>query len=355
MKRSLRLSVPILVALSIMMGMSAMTISAADHLDAPIVKHNGKVDINDLYIFHPGVGSRQDLSKTVLVLTVDPAAGVISPTSFQTGKAYAIHIDTNGDAVADANIWATFGALDHNGRQTVKITFDAGGARHSSTASGRTGQTFSAQGIKATAGLFDDPFFFDLASFRDGATFCQTGDSDFFLGLNTAAIVIEIPTSWFGANNVGVWANTYQGSTVQDRMGRPAINTVFNPPNPFEPSPPNPDLKDEFNQGNPVNDQANFRGEVVNTLTLLFSLNDATDLNTADDAGKIQGLANFLLPDILTVDLSKQTAFPNGRALPDDVIDTELGLITEGLITSDCIANDSNFTLTRFPYLQGAN
>jgi hypothetical protein len=335
--------------------MSALSISAADHLDAPIVKRNGKIDINDVYVFHPGVGNRQNLDKTVLVLTVNPAAGVISGVNFQTGRAYALHVDTDGDAWQDITIWTQFGAVDRNGRQSAKVTFEADGWRNTPTASGRTGSTWSAQGITATAGIFDDPFFFDLNSFNDGATFCQPGDSDFFKGLNTGAIVIEVPTAWFGSKQIGVWGNTYQGTAVQDRMGRPAINTVFNPPNPFEPSPPDPKLEDAFNQGHPSNDVANFKAEVVDTLTLLFSLNDATDRNKADDAPKVQALAGFLLPDILTVDLSKQTSFPNGRGLPDDVIDIELDLITEGLIKSDCVSSNSNFDLYHFPYLARAN
>jgi hypothetical protein len=334
-----------------MVGMSAMTISAADHLDAPITKLNGKIDINDVYIFHPGEGNRQNTEKTVLILTVNPAAGVISGTKFQSGKAYAIHIDNNGDAWQDATLWVSFGAVDRNGRQTARVTYQADGWRYSPTASGRTGSTFSAQGIKAQAGLFDDPFFFDLNSFNDGATFCQEGDKDFFKGLNTSAIVIEIPSSWLGSTNVGVWGATYQGINVVDRMGRPAILTVFIPPTPFEPS---PQLENAYNQTHPSNDVATWKPEIVNTLTLLFSLNDASDLNTADDASKIQGLANFLLPDLLTFDYSKQGGFPNGRRLADDVIDIELGLITEGLITTDCVGNSSNFRTT-FPYLQAAN
>jgi Domain of unknown function (DUF4331) len=99
-----------------------------------------------------------------------------------------------------------------------------------------------------------------------------------------------------------------------------------------------------------VNDQANFRGEVVDSLTTLFSLNNATDPNTGDDAGKIQGLADFLLPDILTIDTASSGGFPNGRGLNDDVIDTELGLISEGAVTTDCVPSD-NTLLNAFPYL----
>ncbi len=134
-----------------------------------------------------------------------------------------------------------------------------------------------------------------------------------------------------------------------DRMGIPAILTVFIPPNPFEPSPPAPELEDEFNLGVPANDQANFRGEIVNSLEVLFSLNDEAGDDPSDDAAQIQGLADALLPDVLTVELDQPTGFLNGRNLADDVIDAELALITEGACTTDFVDNDSVF-LDQFPY-----
>ena len=55
--------------------------------------------------------------------------------------------------------------------------------------------------------------------------------SDFFEGLNTLAIILEVPDGALG-RHIGVWATTEQwvdGSWVaRDQMGRPAINTVFN-------------------------------------------------------------------------------------------------------------------------------
>ena len=101
------------------------------------------------------------------------------------------------------------------------------------------------------------------------------------------------------------------------------------------------------------------RQEVVDTLQTLFSLNDpASNLggtdDPSDDAGKINALANFLLPVILTVDVSSSAGFPNGRQLNDDVIDTELGLITEGFVTKDCVPSD-NSILGTFPYVGNPN
>ncbi|MGZ4256276.1 MAG: DUF4331 family protein [Gaiellaceae bacterium] len=62
----------------------------------------------------------------------------------------------------------------------------------------------------------------------------------------------------------------------------------------------------------------------------------------------------MLLPDILTFDTSSSAGFLNGRKLTDDVIDAELGLITNGAVPGDCVANDSTF-LSGFPYLGSPN
>jgi hypothetical protein len=88
----------------------------------------------------------------------------------------------------------------------------------------------------------------------------------------------------------------------------------------------------------------------------LFSLNDppAGLDDPTDDAAAIQVLAGILLPDILTINTADPTGFLNGRAPANDVIDAELGLITEGAITTDCVVHESTFPNT-FPYLLPKN
>jgi hypothetical protein len=132
-----------------------------------------------------------------------------------------------------------------------------------------------------------------------------------------------------------------------DRMGRPAIATVFIPNNPLPPdrvSDGKSSLKNTYNHSDPVNDQANFRGEIIDTLEAGFG-RSAADANA---------LADFLLPDILTFDTASSTGFPNGRGLDDDVIDTELNLLSNGAIPTDCVPSD-NTLLTTFPYLGNPN
>ena len=322
-------------ATALVIGSTPGSSGAADHLDAPLVRTDGRIDINDVYAFHPG--SPQDLSRTVLVMTVDPAAGVLSPTDFHPDASYQFKIDTNGDAREDLSYHVDFDGTGASQQVMLRcVPASRCGAPGAVLAQGTTGSTVPVEGGGSLfAGVRDDPFFFDLAAFQNGLQFCPGGaGTDFFLGLNVAAIVLELPTSALGPNaNIGVWATASIGDGQVERMGRPAINTVFIPSA----------KKDAFNFGKPMHDQRDFRTDVVNTLLALGNSNATAN-----------ALADVLLPDVLTINTSAASGFLNGRNLADDVIDAELGLISGGAITTDCVANDSTFQ-SSFPYLGVAN
>lgn len=124
--------------------------------------------------------------------------------------------------------------------------------------------------------------------------------------------------------------------TQIDRFGLPAINTVFIPT----------DQKQTFNQSVPANDRANFRDEALATLAA-FGVTGAA----------AEGIADAVLPDTQPIDTSAPTAFLNGRAPSDDVIDGELTLIFGAgtpLSSDNVDANDVPF-LSSFPYLAPPN
>ena len=346
MKRILTISLYGLSMLALVFGLVAMPAGAADHLDAPGLTPPGgdtRLDITDVYAFR----SPSNPSNTVLVMGVNPLAGVLNNGTFHPGASYEIKIDSDGDAKEDLTFKVTFSSPDGSLAQSLTLRQLPARRGGSLLASGQTGQNISIPGGGGIrAGVFDDPFFFDLLAFlgANGRTFCDGGENDFFLGLNISAIVLEVPSSWLGSSNVGVWARTMLNDNQIDRMGRPAINTVFIPNNPFEPSGSEPSQKNAFNAGKPRHDQRDFRGEVVDTLEIFYGAGNST----------VDALADFLLPDVLTIDTSTMTAFPNGRKLTDDVIDIELGLVTNGAVPSDCVGNDSGFS-TSFPYLAPPN
>ncbi|HKZ21326.1 MAG TPA: DUF4331 family protein [Acidimicrobiia bacterium] len=344
--RELFRKVPILVpiaALAIGLAAGPASLLAADHLDAPGLTPPGgdsRLDINDVYAFQ----SPADPDQAVLIMTTNPAAGALTgQLGFHPDATYEFLADSDGDAKPDNWARFNFDPADSGGQQAYRLKVKGNGPN----LRGVTGQTIDLDGeVKVTAGTFDDPFFFDLVNFLAADFACSPGDGDtsnFFLGLNTQAIAFEFPREEL-SGTVGVWARTMLGDQQIDRMGRPAINTVFIPNNIFEPAGSEPSQRNAFNSGKPQHDQRDFRGEVEDTLEIFYGAGNPT----------VDALTDILLPDVLTVDFGSTTGFLNGRRLADDVIDAELGLVTNGAVTTDCVGNDSAFSGT-FPYLAAKN
>lgn len=306
-----------------------VTARASDHLDAPAIMIDGRMDINDTYIFK----STDAANSTAMIMTVNPAAGILSPTTFGSQTAYIFDIDRNGDAAADFSLIIRFSALNRlTGRQNVTVRFKYG-TTEVFAGGGVTGQNISLLGGgRLRADLFDDPFFFDLLGFQNGFNF--TG-MDFFEGFNTSAIVVEMPRNRIaGVNNISLVGRTTQLGFQKDRFGRPAINTALIPSG----------MKDFFNTTLPQNDATNFG------LTVRDRIEDLSG-----DAAYAEMLTMVLLPDTLTFDQSSSAGFLNGRKLADDVIDAELNLLTMGAVTTDMVdSNDKPFS-SLFPFLAAPN
>ena len=344
-------------AFVLVLGAAPLFVRGADHLDAPgLTSPEGLMtaDINDVYVFE---GS--DPGRTVIVMTTHPAAGAISPTSYATDVRYVLNVDNTGDAIQDMAYVMEFEGKGKKQAWTL-TRYSGGDARTLSKGKvitgGSTGKAKKAKGTRVFAGLRSDPFFFDLAAFREvvlgqpqGRTFCdQPGGAgvDFFAALNTNAIVIEQADSKLGTN-IGVWATTVNDGGQIDRMGRPAINTVFNSGND----------KNVYNASRPRDDDAGF-GDNVEAVLGTFS---ALDSEGAYSAGELDTLRTTLLPDVVTYDTSTAAAGPlNGRGLDDDVIDAELNIVTGGFpfpgrdamgaIPSDCVGPHTDYS-SSFPYL----
>jgi hypothetical protein len=313
----------------------------ADHLDSStkLTSPDGdpKTDITDIYIFQkPG-----DPAKSILILNVNPLAPTLA-REFQHGAAYDMLIDTNGDARADIGYRITFSPKRH-GKQFATVVRTArvpGGGDHDGErheviiehAPVSFGQAAHITGgehdaFRFFAGIRSDPFFFDLTAFLAGLKFHNPG-SDFFIDKNVFGIVLEVPSRrGLGPNpKVGYWARTLipAGGHLahDDQMGRPAINTVFN----------HGADKDLFN----VTPPASQRATVTSTgNTFLQNFIDTLETLGGYAVSQATGIAEILLPDILTYDYASSAGFLNGRKLADDVIDAELSLVTNGKITSD--------------------
>jgi hypothetical protein len=362
-----------MTGLTLTIGGPALLVQGADHLDAPALggltdsggafsphaEHPDR-DINDVYAFQGSSASR-----TVLAMTTNPAANIFG-AEFGTNVRYIINVDRTGDAVQDlAYVWR-FGPTKGGG-QAYTVTRYAGAnarslAKGAEVATGSTagnGQATGTGSSRVFAGLRSDPFFFDLTGFVGTVFAIGTDDlgnspTDFFASLNTNALVIEVPDAALGGDMIGVWGATQywdgSGWRKADQMGRPAINTVFNNPLVDKAS---GTTKNQFNTTDPANQRTAFGGKFrTNIIATLTNINAALGTGGTDyDSATAGAIADVLLPDVLTYDVTTGASGPlNGRALADDVIDIELGLTTNGAVTSDGVGPHSDY-LGVFPYL----
>lgn len=356
----------LLLSLAVLIGSTALwamnSVSGADHKDGPAATGALPLDITDVYAFRSPTAN-DNLVVAVGVNSLTPPSAN-STTTFSSTGSYLLHVDGNGDLADDATATWKF---DTSSPQKFTISgLPGGNITGTVTPAGSAPNITTAGGIKAFAGLRDDAFFFDLTAFKKfvagpyvpaaGLRAAADGaPADTFAGTNVTYMVLELPiTALTGAatSNTGTikaWASTDSGSGQLDRMGIPAINTVFS----------NTDAeKDAFNKGAPATDVASYLSTVT---TRTQGLRDAVNavLNGpvgSEDNGPLGNLtsaqvAGALIPDIVTIDFSKPVVFPNGRQLTDDVIDVALKLVLNrnAGVTDAISSNDKSFG-TSFPF-----
>ena len=176
--------------------LTPVIVQAADHLDGPQVAAMPAADINDVMAW-----MSSDASKVNLVMTVWPNAGPAAKFgdniayTFKTRSAAATAFPQPAGSQKDLR--CTFTAS-----QVITCSLD--GISVSGDASITTGIESASGEIKVFAGLRNDPFFFNLAGFREtaeivtGAASSLTFDSDGCPELNTAtsnALVTQLKTA----------------------------------------------------------------------------------------------------------------------------------------------------------------
>jgi len=179
-------------------------VTAADHVDAPATTADAAADITDVYAWHTDQGT--------LVAVID-FAGLLEvgqPAVYDGKVVYGLHVDNDGDNVADQDVWVRFGE-NGAGEWGVQVSGLPGNA---TPVVGPVEQVIDAGlGQKVFAGLRDDPFFFDLQGYKETLmtgtlSFDSTRDS--FAKLNVSAIVLEISLDGIagGSQELQVWATT---------------------------------------------------------------------------------------------------------------------------------------------------
>ena len=370
---------------------SVDAVRAADHGDAPNVAGDQACDLGDVYFFL----DPNDNTQAVLIMTV---RGFIVPGEavnfaiFDEKVRYRFGVENTGDAKIDSVFEITFSArtadpgptgkeiLQIPRAQTARIklpngkTFTAPVLNPSlgATPPAQTVTTNAATGVSFFAGEVDDPFFFDIPGFSRFIASVRNGSPDptqlargrdTFAGYNILAIALRVPVSLIkGSSNViGLNASTLRAMQTPkkgkakiksqgvfapiDRMGNPAVNVALVPFN----------KKNLYNASSTQDDAAGrFANDIVATLTALGT--NATNIGILASVAITHG--DFLHLDVSIANTgtgggtNAAAAFPNGRRLQDDVIDTLLNIITNGAITTgdNVNANDLAFADT-FPFL----
>jgi Domain of unknown function (DUF4331) len=324
----------------------------SNHYSAANLRFPGddaRLDLTDVYAFQaPG-----DAGKTTLIINVNPYTTGISAMppflmrpEFHPDGVYRINIDNDGDAHADAAFTFVFSEPRH-GMQTGAAYYATGSQARQPGPAGEVLISATPVGFDATAqpvqagpgrlftGVRSDPFFADADGAFHGAKW--TGQ-DAFASRNILSIALEMPDDMLGAGPlIGIWAAVSvrrDGALVQvDRGGHPTINPFVNPD----------EIKDQFNARQPADDVANYLQPWSRLLEANGYLPD--EATTA---------ARIVLPDILRYDRSQPAAYPNGRALADDVFSARFAWLTNGKAGPDGLKPHDDL-LAEFPYLGPPN
>ena len=303
---------------------------------------DARLNFTDLYVF-PKAG---DGSKSILIMDVHPSIGVNpkGPTTtepFATNALYELMIDTDGDAVVNIAYSVRFAASQ--GGEQIATLRRIDGMRSDRTgndgvvivegapvSTGREPRVTNAGDYRFFAGWRSDPFFFDTLGALNNLKF--TGQ-DFFGDKNVCSIVLEVPNSKLGSQNLRLWARTVDGTSgswVQADRGALASQEPFLAG----------DEKSAYIAGEPAND-ARF------VAVFAHSLQHAGGY-TPEEATRV---AATLLPDMLPYQPGRQASYPsNGRALTDDAVVHFLTVLTNGKVTGDGLRPHTDL-LAEFPYV----
>lgn len=187
---------------------------AADHLDPPTrtdpamdATPDRPADIADVYAWHTA-------TSVILAMTFAGPQATTAPATYDRDVLYTINVANGTDkTVATIPIKIRFGQDAAAGANQFGVQITGLPGVTGGTITGPVETNLTKDGVTARAGLFDDPFFFDLQGFR---TTVSTGtlsfdkNRNFFAGQNLTAIVIEIPKDRIanGTNPIGVWGTS---------------------------------------------------------------------------------------------------------------------------------------------------
>jgi Domain of unknown function (DUF4331) len=334
------------------------------HLDTPLARKNGRLYIDDLYVFS---GDRS----TVFVMDVNSTitGPDVQPGFHPEGRyEFKVHFD---EADMEALTYRlSFGEADSAGVQSLRLNSLTGDEAHHDDAAGTlllegtTGQEVSNADTRVWAGRIADPFYIDLDLLNLVNGTVQNGTAadwskwnpgkakNSFAGTTVESIVLEVSHEHrllHPAAIIGVWCTsklaTDAGGWFQvNRAGHPMMWPIF--------WPNDTDFSDHANQRHPSADFNEAGKHIGDLITAAVAASGTSD--EPSSYGEV--VASAILPDVLHyvtgTPASYGFAMRNGRTLADNAPEAMLSLALNTGVNSGLKASvASKLRRPRFPYV----
>ncbi|HUA29966.1 MAG TPA: DUF4331 family protein [Streptosporangiaceae bacterium] len=334
------------------------------HLDTPLARQNGRLYVDDLYVF-PGDHS------TVFVMDVNSTiTGPDVQRGFHPEARYEFKVHAAGADVENLTYRLAFGDADSAGRQTLRLHSLAGddaaddAAEGTLLLEGRTGEPASQGDVRVWAGRIGDPFYIDLSllaivnaavlkgAAADWSAWRAQDAKNSFAGTTVESIVLEVsdrqPQLSAGAR-VGVWCATKLATDAGgwrqiNRAGHPMMWPIF--------WPGDTDFSNPANVRHPSADFAADGKHIGDLIAAAVSANGTS----GDPEGYGKTVASALFPDLLSYTVGTPATYGfttrNGRTLADNAPEAMLSLVLNAAVPSGltpAVARD--LRAADFPYV----
>jgi hypothetical protein len=338
------------------------------HLDTPLARQNGRLYIDDLYVFDSD-------GSTVFVMDVNSnITGPDITPGFHPEARYEIKTHFDGAEFENLTYRVEFDEADADGRQTYTVSELIGAAARDDNATGtevargRTGEPVDQGGLRVWAGRIQDAFYVDLnelsvinAAVADGTTidlssWSASPANNSFAGTLVYAIVIEVPHSHAqlqpGAS-VGAWcasklATDAGGFRQINRAGFPMMWPIF--------WPHDTDFSNPANDRHPSADFGDDGKYIAEKVAAVVAANKASD----DPQGYGSLVARRLFPDVLPYVIGTPASFGfsgiNGRTRADNSPEVMFALVLNKPTSSGLdLGTTADQRRNTFPYVVEAS
>jgi hypothetical protein len=337
------------------------------HLDTPLARQNGRLYIDDLYVFpgEQGTVFVMDVNSTVTGPDVQPG--------FHPDARYEFKLHFDGADYEALTYRISFGERDSNGQQPLRLHVLSGEEAGSDSAEGtlllegRTGESARRGDVTLWAGRAADPFYIDLSllgivnsALKDGTAprlsdWRPADARNSFAGTTVESIALMVsyqhPLLRPGAR-LGVWCATKLatdggGWRQVNRAGHPMMWPIFWPDDTRFDNP--------ANGRHPSQDYAADGDRLGNRVAATV----AASGTSGDPDLYGQTVATQLLPDVLHYVVGTAASYGfvvrNGRTLADNAPEEMLSLVLNRAVPSGLTpVVTRNQRAAAFPYVVAA-